>query len=468
MARATAERAGRVDRPEVGQGTGPRAVAGGGAGGSSEAVGGGPSGAVPGGVSRGEAGGAAERTAPPTGLPAVTIATRGAVRLRAGHPFVSREDVRVPPSGGDVVLVQDERGGFLGSALWAGQGPIALRRLCPQGRSLTRELLAERIAFACELRRGLFASSGDPVPDALRVVHGEADGLPGLFVDRYDGAAVIQTATAAMDAREELIAEAVVSVLGVRRVFVRDDGSARDMEGLPRRKGALRDPDGSGPRARYHDAGSPVEVDLLADGKTGGFLDQTENHAAAARYARALCPPGGTALDAFTYHGGFALALSRAGLSVIACDESAAAIERARHNAALGGQRVDFRVKNAFDLLRHFEAEGRRFDVVVIDPPALAKRGQPGPAAQAAAQRAYKELNLRGLRLLAPGGVLVTCSCSGRVSPADFGVMLASAARDAGVAAQVLERRGAGRDHPVLLTLPESEYLKCWILRRPR
>jgi 23S rRNA (cytosine1962-C5)-methyltransferase len=242
------------------------------------------------------------------------------------------------------------------------------------------------------------------------------------------------------------------------------------MEGLSRRRGVLLPAAPAGEAqtlVRYHDAGALLEADLLADGKTGGFLDQQENHALALGYAQGVAEGGGrTGLDAFTYHGGFALALARGGLETMACDESAAAIGRARRNAELNGLAVDFQVRNAFDLLRALEASGRRFDMVVIDPPALAKRGQAGASAVAAAVRAYKELNLRGLRLLSPGGVLITCSCSARVGGAEFGAMLEAAAHDAGAPVQVLERRGAGRDHPVLLGVPETEYLKCWVLRR--
>ncbi len=399
-------------------------------------------------------------------LPVAVVSGRGAAAVRAGLPFVGRDDARRDPGPpGDVVRVEDGHGRLLGTALWADQGRIALRVLA-RGRevALDEALLRERIAAAAARRTSLY--QGAAHPDAYRVVHGEADGLPGLFLDRYGHAVVLQTATAAMDAREGLIAAVAADVLGVDLVAVRDDGSARDLEGLPRRKGVLRAP-GTSTLLRYHDAGSLVEADLLVDGKTGGFLDQQENHAAAHAYARALAPRGGArALDAFTYHGGFALALARAGLQVLACDESAAAVERARRNAALNGVEIDFQVRNAFDLLRDLEAADQRFDLIVVDPPALAKRGQ-GPGALTAALRGYKELNLRALRLLSPGGVLFTCSCSGRLSPADFDAMLISASRDAGAAVQVLERRGPGRDHPALLGVPETEYLKCWVLRKP-
>jgi 23S rRNA (cytosine1962-C5)-methyltransferase len=285
-------------------------------------------------------------------------------------------------------------------------------------------------------------------------VHGEADLLPGLIVDRYADVAVLQTAARAMDTRENQIAELLKELLSVRMVVARDDGSARDFESLPRRKGVLW---GEGPtRVQYTDAGSRVEVDVLEDGKTGGFLDQLGNHERARQLAR------GRGLDAFTYHGGFALALARGGCSsVLALDESAQAVTRARQNVARNQLPVEVEQANAFDRLRSLEAEGQRFDTIVIDPPALTKRKGAGQ------DRAYKELNLRGLRLLAPGGILITCSCSGKLPAWQFGEILEAAARDVGRPVQLLERRGAGADHPTLVGVPETEYLKCWILRAP-
>ncbi len=438
--------------------------------------------------------------------PVVVVSARAALRVRQGYPLVARLEVEAAPAAAaEVVWLAERRGAreqLLGSALWCPRGPIAARVLSRELVALDRELLRQRIAAADARRQALFAGA-HPVRSAYRVVHGEADLLPGLFVDRYADAAVLQTATAAMDAHEAEIAEVLVETLGVTTVVCRDDGSARDLEELPRKKGLLLTaapakgarPGDSAPvgvqragalsrgarlgepaaagsltpadalMVRFDDAGSPMEADLLADRKTGSFLDQQENHACAADYARRL-HPGGRALDAFCYHGGFALALARAGLSVLACDEDPQAIGRARHNARLGAVQVAFEVHNAFDLLRSLEAAGRRFEVVVLDPPALAKRGSKGPGGPSgAAMRAYKELNLRALRLLAPGGLLVSCSCSGRVSAADFGAMLDDAARDVGRPLQILERRGAGRDHPGLCCMPESEYLKCWLLR---
>ncbi len=399
----------------------------------------------------------------PSGLVQIPIVPRAVQRLKAGLPLVLRSDVTSePPADTELVLLCDLRGQPVATALWVASGPLAARMWSMQGEGFGEVTLARRLAAALERRRSLLMSGER---DAFRVVHGEADLLPGLFVDYYADAVVIQTATRAMDRRKPLLADLLAQLLPIDRVVVRDDGSARDMESLPREKGFLR----GGPlrRARFHDAGSTMEADLLSDRKTGSFLDQQDNHAEVASWAQSLCP-GGQALDTFTYHGGFALAMARAGLGVIACDEDPLAIARARHNAELSGVAVDFHIHNAFDLLRSYEAEGRRFDVVVLDPPALAKRGRTaalGQHAMTQAMRAYKELNLRALRILRPGGLLATCSCSGRVTVEDFATMLRSAAQDAGRPLQLLWRRGAGIDHPVLWGLPESEYLKCWLFR---
>jgi len=376
------------------------------------------------------------------------VNARGAARGRDGHPWIYRADVVSAPAddAGDVDVV-DERGRSLGAALWAPDpAPIALR-VYRQGTSARWASVWPAALEEAIARRG-----GAPV---TRLVHGEADGLPGLFVDRYGDVAVVQSATRAVDRDEPAIAERLRLLLGLRLVVARDDGSARDHEGLPRRKGILL---GEGPtEVTYSSGAARFTVDVLADSKTGAFLDQLDNHLRVAELAR------GDALDAFTYHGGFALALASGGADhVIAIDEDAAAAARARANAAASGLvNVEVRVADAFVELRRFEQGSRRFDVVVLDPPALAKRK--GPVDQAL--RAYKELNLRAFRITKPGGWLVTCSCSGRVTPSLFETMLAEAARDAGRRAQLVERRGASADHPVLLGLPETEYLKCYILR---
>jgi 23S rRNA (cytosine1962-C5)-methyltransferase len=417
-----------------------------------------------------------------SGEPSVRVSARGASRLRAGHPWIFRADVAsAPEGGGDVVRVTDERGRALASALWAAPpAPIALRVYARGDRFVPFDeaLIAERLSRAAARRRDLYGAAAgadavgaggpDPAPpvwgaararsrpsmDAWRMVHAEADQLPGLFVDRWGDAFVIQSAAAAIDRREAVVAAILARDHGARLVVARDDGSARDHEALPRRKEILR---GAGPTlVRVREGEATLELDLLEDAKTGGFLDQRENHARAAELAR------GETIDAFSYHGGFALAMARRADRVLAFDQDPRAVERTRRNAALSGLgNIDARAADAFVELRELERAGRRFDVVVVDPPALAKR----KGAVDAALRAYKELNLRALRITARDGLLVTCSCSGRVTTALFEAMLVDAARDAKRDVAVLERRGAGRDHPVLLGVPETEYLKCFVLR---
>ncbi len=396
----------------------------------------------------------------PSSSDSVVVTSRGRARISAGHPWVFRQDVVRGPDkdagdgGPTLVRVQDERGRPLGTATWAARARLALRMVDGDSSHVIDDLLAvvdDRLGAALSRRGGIGRDR-----DAYRVVHGESDGLPGLFVDVYADAAVMQTASVAMNAHRERIADLLMRRLGVRLVVSRDDGSARDFEDLPRFSGILA---GTGATEIVYRLGdNELFADLLIDGKTGGFLDQADNHARVA----ALAPRGARALDAFTYHGGFALALARRGGLVLATDENPAAVTRATANAVRNGlPNMEVRCENAFDLLRRLESENVIFDVVVIDPPAFAKR-QSGPAA---ADRAYKEVMLRGMRLTAKGGLAVLCSCSGRVSRAHFDDLVVEAAGDSGRSVQVVERRGAGADHPELLGVPETAHLKCWIVR---
>ena len=391
-------------------------------------------------------------------LPVVTVADRAAARARAGHPWIWRPDVVNLPAGlaAGPVLVRDRSGRVVGAALYATRSPVALRLLGggEDAPAFGAPLLETRLQAALSRRRTMLG----PEVDAFRVAHAEADELPGLVVDRYGECVVVQMGCEALDAQAELVLEAVRRVLSPETLVLRDDGSMRDFEGLPRRPPRLVT--GASARARFHEGAVAFEMDALADAKTGAFLDQRENHLCAGVYGHGAR----RVLDAFTYHGGFALQLLSAGAGrALAIDESATAIERARANAdrAGFGERLEVRRGDAFEALRALEAAGERFEVVVLDPPALAKRR--GSLAQAL--RAYRELNLRALRLLEPEGILVTASCSGRVSAEDFGRMLGEASAAAGRPLQILEKRGAGRDHPERAGLPETAYLKCWICR---
>lgn len=382
--------------------------------------------------------------------PTCTVDARGAKRLRGGHPWLFRQDVLEAPAvaGGEVVRVTDERGNFIGRAFWAAHSPVALRLLTRDDEPANEAFFTRRLAAALARRQRLY-----PGVDAFRVVHGEADLLPGLFVDRYGDGLALQLLSEGAEHHQDVILRALDKLLSPRVVALRNDTSAREFEGLPRANSLVRGDDG---RCTYHEGQNLFAVDLSREKKTGAFLDQRENHLRAGELAH------GEALDAFCYHGGFALAMARRATSVLALDQDEAAAKSAQANAELNGlSNVTARQENAFDALHTFDREQRRFDTIVIDPPAFAKRKEGLPAAL----RAYRELNLRALRLLRPGGILVSCSCSAKVTPAEFEALLLAAATDVRRPVQVLERRAAGRDHPGLLGVPETEYLKCFILQ---
>ena len=384
----------------------------------------------------------------------VTLSARGAGRARAGHPWIFRADVESAPPGlpsGAEVRLADARGNFIARAFWAERSPIALRILSRRDEPLDEGFLRARVETAVARRRWLF-----PQADAFRAVHGEADLLPGYFVDRYGDLLAVQHLAEWAEVRRDVLARMAAEACGARGVVARDDGSSRDFEQLPRRTEVLL---GSEPMtASYHEGDLLLQVDLLEDHKTGGYLDQRENHLRAGELAR------GEALDAFCYHGGFALQLARCATRVLAIDQDAAAVARTRENAARNGlTNVEVRAANAVEQLRALDKDGRKFDVVVLDPPAFAKRRE----GVAGALRAYKEINYRGVRLLAAGGVLITCSCSGKVTPQMFGEVIEWASQEAKRPLQLLERRGAARDHPSLVGVPETDYLKCWVLLAP-
>lgn len=387
-------------------------------------------------------------------LPTVRVSPKGAKSLRRGNPWLYRQELTEAPKGdtpGAVVAVVDPQGNPIGQAFYARKSPLALRLLT---RKSPAEESVDDAFFRHRLEASLARRSSLKGRDGLRLVHGEADLLPGLFVDRYGAGLSLQTLSEGMDARKETLARMLVELTGATHVVCRDDASGRDFEGLQREVRLLH---GTGEaRFSYHEGENLFEVDLLGDMKTGAFLDQVDNHLRAGELAR------GEALDLFSYHGGFALSLSRTCDSVLAVEQDAKAAERARENAARNGRtNVTVDNANAFDVLRKFADSGRKFDTVVLDPPGLAKRRE----GLATALRAYHELNLRALKCLKPDGLFVTCSCSGKLSREAFEEMVLSAAADAKRSVQILERRGAGLDHPVLGGLPETEYLKAWYVR---
>jgi 23S rRNA (cytosine1962-C5)-methyltransferase len=384
----------------------------------------------------------------------VTISRRGAERLAKGHPWIYRGDVdRAPASlaAGDVVVLKDGRGKFLAKAFWSALSKIALRVVTRDDEAIDEAFFAERLASAMALRARVFP--GEP---AARLVHGEADLLPGLVVDRYGDALVMQTLIPATERRKELLADLLWSAMPLRSIVERNDVRVRELEGLAQTKGVVRGAD-PGP-VEYVEGGARMRLDLLAGQKTGAFLDQRENRLRAGEYATGEC------LDCFTYAGAFALQLARRADKVTAVELQAPAAALARENAALSrAANVEVVEANAFDYLRDLAEGPPRFDLVVLDPPAFAKNKDAIPAAR----RGYKEINLRAMHLLKAGGVLVSASCSYHMSEEMLEETILDAARDAGRPAQVLERRGASRDHPVLLGVPETRYLKLFVVRLP-
>jgi 23S rRNA (cytosine1962-C5)-methyltransferase len=383
--------------------------------------------------------------------PMVRITRRGAERLQGGHLWIYRADVeKAPPAEpGDVVLVADGRGRFLAKAFWSARSQIALRVVTRDEEPVDEAFFARRLSSAIALRERVFGAER-----FLRLVHGEADLLPGLVVDRYGDAAVLQTLVPATDRRKALIADLLANALGLRSVVERNDVRVRELEGLAQTKGVVRgEPPGP---VEYREGEVRMRLDLLAGQKTGAFLDQRENHLRAGEYARGRC------LDCFSYAGGFALQLARRAERVTAVEMQPNATALLRENALLNrAENLEVVEANAFDWLRDRAEEEPAYDLVVLDPPAFAKSKDALPAAR----RGYKEVNLRALMVLREGGILVTASCSYHLSEAMLEELVLDAANDAGRRVQVLERRGAGRDHPVLLGVPETRYLKCLLVR---
>jgi 23S rRNA (cytosine1962-C5)-methyltransferase len=380
--------------------------------------------------------------------PEVSVTRKGADRLRAGHPWIFRSDINATGEAraGDTVRVSDVRGQFLGQAHYSSSSQIALRMLSRSGEPLD---LAARIAAAQRFREQVVTDS-----TAYRLVHAEADFLPGLVIDRYGDAFAVQALDQGMDRLTAEIAAALEAQFSPSLVVARNDSGVRSLEELPREIKVLTG-EFEGP-VDIRMNGFNLEADLMHGQKTGVFLDQRENYLAAARYAR------GQALDCFTSTGGFALHLSRACEQVEAIDSSEAALATAERNAdANAVSNVAFREADVFDVLSGYASARRNFDVVVLDPPAFAKSRRQIDGAL----RGYKDINLRALRLLGPGGILVTCSCSHHVSEAMLLEIVAEASLDAGRTLRVLERRVQAQDHPILLTVPETLYLKCLILQ---
>ncbi len=380
----------------------------------------------------------------------VEISPAAVRRLRRGHLWVFSSDVVVEPAGTapPIVRVVDASHRVLGHAFYSRQSQIRLRLLTRDATAPTRELLRER------LRASIMRRQRQENVNASRLVFGEADLLPSIVLDRYGEYLVLQTLSAGADALKPDLIEFLRELLNPRGILERNDVKARVLEGLPETRGILW---GTAPeQVEISEGGIRFLVDLSGGQKTGFFLDQADNRIAAGRYA------AGSALDCFTNTGAFALHFARRCDSVLAIDVSQPSLAQARRNAELNGSaNVRFIEGNVFDLLREFERAGQRFDTICLDPPAFAKNR----AALAGARSGYKEINLRALRLLRPEGILVTSSCSYHLSEQLFEELLQESAQDARRYVQVLERRAQSRDHPILEGMPETHYLKCFILR---
>jgi 23S rRNA (cytosine1962-C5)-methyltransferase len=378
------------------------------------------------------------------------ISAKGAARWAAGHPWIYRTDVVQAPRGDPgIVRVTDRRGAFLGQALFSPRSEIRLRLLATSEAAIDREWWRVRIADAAARRGGIPAT-------AWRVVHADADGLPSLVVDRYGPYVVAQLLSAGLESVRDDVVAGIRTALAPDAILLRNDAAVRRHEGLPLEVVAVV-------------GDVPEEVEVIEHGvhylaaphhgqKTGAFLDQRENRVLIESQTRS----GGRALDVFTYHGSFALHLARRAASVVAVDQSADALARGARNAALNGlANITWREANAFELLRGLERQRERFDTIVLDPPAFAKtRSSVGRALAG-----YKEINLRAMRLLEPGGVLLTCSCSYHVHRADFLEMLGAASRDSGRRLELVRVTGASADHPEILNIPETGYLKGALIK---
>jgi len=382
------------------------------------------------------------------------VNARGVARLRGGHVWVYRSDL-VSADGiapGALVRVVDERGRAQGTALYSSTSQIAVRMLSAGPVEDLSALLRKRLLAAIRYREGVVSET-----DACRLVFSEADFLPGLIVDRYNDVLTVQVLTQAMDseaARQAVIAT-LTEQLSPPGIVERVEERVRELEKLTPKSNALLA--GKKTDTVFSMNGVRFQYRGLEGQKTGAFLDQRENYAAAARYAH------GEALDVFCYQGGFALHLVGRCSQITGVDSSRAALEMAEQNAALNqpGHEIEWIEGNAFDLLKDYSAGERRYDTIVLDPPAFARSRK----TLETALRGYKELNLRALKMLRPGGVLVTCSCSYHVSEGDFMETVASAALDARRTLRLIEKRGQARDHPVLVGVPETSYLKCLILQ---
>ncbi len=377
-------------------------------------------------------------------------------RILAGHPWVFASEVdRIdgPAEDGGTVELQSAQGEFLGSAIYNGRSQIVARRYATESIPLDARLLGLRLDEALAFR----AQPGGTISGAARrLVWSESDQLPGLIVDRYDDVVVLQTLTLAMSHRESVIAELLLQKTGCRVILARNDAPVRQLEGLPLERTILHGAYEAPTRVRI--AGISYDLDLWSGQKTGFYLDQAENYAAVAAYA-----PGRRVLDCFTNQGAFALSARKAGaVSCRGVDQSAEALRHAEVTAKAENLPIDWIQANVFDLLRHYEKQRETFDLIVLDPPSFTK----SKGNKASALRGYHDLHLRALRLLTRGGILATFSCSHHVTAHDWDELLQKAASETGLTLRLRNRLGQSSDHPVLVNVPETEYLRGYVLEK--
>ena len=379
----------------------------------------------------------------------VKVTTRGAERWVRGHPWIHRSEVLDGPAAPGVVPVQDPRGRFIGQALYSPSSEIRLRLLERSDRSIDQAWWSERLGKAAAQRDRIDATG-------YRLVHGEGDAIPSLIVDRYDRWLVVQILSAGLETLRDGMIAALIEVLRPEGILLRNDVPVRRREGLSLAPVLVH---GTVPDLVEVREGSVKYLAApWAGQKTGAFLDQRPNRLIAGR----LMPPGGRGLDCFTYHGSFAIHLAQQAGTVVALDSSSEALSRGAANATLNGlSNIEWREADAFDALRQMERARERFDAVVLDPPAFAKSRASVPAAL----RGYREINLRAMRVLGPAGVLLTASCSFHVRLPQFLAMLSEAAGDSGRRLVLDQILGQGEDHPEVLTIPETGYLKGAVIR---
>ncbi len=382
----------------------------------------------------------------------LTLSSKGFAWFRKGHPWIFRDDLEKikDAAPGAIVNLEKKNGEFLAQGFYSERSKIAFRLISREPSPIDREFWKGRLQQAARFREVVVQKT-----NACRLVYGESDGIPSLIVDRYGDHLVMQTLSQGADHLTPLFVEVLSELFQPSSLILRNDLAVRDLEGLPQEKKVIL---GTLPgRVEVREGDIRYWADPWTGQKTGAYLDQRENRVRAGAYLR------GKVLDAFCYQGLFGLHAARSATRVTCLDSSQEALNRAAENARLNGiENLDFRRENVFDFLKAEVERGNRYDGINLDPPAFAKsRGD-----MAAAARGYKELNLRALRLLNPGGILVTSSCSYNLSESRFIEILKESARDARADVRIIEKRGQGADHPVLLTFPESFYLKCIILEK--